>query len=317
MARLTRSQAQLLLHNKFVVILGDSIQRTVYKDLVLFLQTDHCLTNAQLRSKGDESFAGDVLVEGGKMSNGTEYREARQFHGPAHLLRFYFITRVYSAYMESVLADFQAELQPDILIVNSCVWDISRYGSNAIWEYRQNLRRFFSRLNEVLLPECLVIWNMAMPLGDKLKGGFLIPELQHLDATLRCDVIEANFYSAVLADAHGFDVLDLHYRFRFQLQHRAQDGIHWNHLVHRCITRMLLLHIADAWGVALSDGPLHVGPVPCARDVNRLRGFEAQFGRPVDAHWGPAGNDLVMRHRQTRNWILAPYGRPCYRPGPC
>ncbi|XP_072354086.1 PC-esterase domain-containing protein 1A isoform X2 [Scyliorhinus torazame] len=255
MANFTLEEAHLLLHNKFVVILGDSIQRTVYKDLVVFLQTESCLTNTQLRSKGELSFEGDQLVEGGKLSNNTDYREVRQYHSPSHLLRFYFLTRIYSNYVESVLADFQTGLQPDVLIVNSCVWDISRYGSNSIQQYRENLDTFFTRLNEVLLPECLVIWNMTMPLGKKIKGGFLIPELQYLDVTLRCDVIEANFYSALLADAHGFDVLDLHYQFRFHLQHRAADGIHWNKVVHRRITFTLLQHIAEAWGVSLSPHP--------------------------------------------------------------
>ncbi|MED6234327.1 hypothetical protein ATANTOWER_027003 [Ataeniobius toweri] len=44
-------QARLLLHNKFVVVLGDSIQRSVYKDLVVLLQKDKYLTLRQLRSK--------------------------------------------------------------------------------------------------------------------------------------------------------------------------------------------------------------------------------------------------------------------------
>ncbi|XP_078393989.1 PC-esterase domain-containing protein 1A, partial [Cetorhinus maximus] len=168
------------------------------------------------------------------------------------LLRFYFLTQIYSDYVESVLADFQGGPQPDVVIVNSCVWDISRYGSNSTERYRENLDKFFTRLKQVLLPECLVIWNMAMPLDKKIKGGFLIPELQCLEATLRCDVIEASFYSALLAAAHGFEVVDLHFQFRFELQHRAADGIHWSQVVHRQITVRLLQHIADAWGVALS-----------------------------------------------------------------
>lgn len=69
--------------------------------------------------------------------------------------------------------------------------------------------------------------------------------------TLRYDVIEANFYGAMLADAYGLDVLDLHFLFRFSLQHRMKDGVHWNALVHRQITCLLLAHAAQAWGVEL------------------------------------------------------------------
>lgn len=76
------------------------------------------------------SFEHDCLVEGGQlggMHNGTEYREVRQFCSDHHLVRFYFVTRVYSSYMKSILEDFRNGLKPDVVIVNSCVWDISRW----------------------------------------------------------------------------------------------------------------------------------------------------------------------------------------------
>lgn len=75
------------------------------------------------------SFEGDTIIEGGCLSelhNGTGYKEVRQFRSDHHLVRFYFVTRVYSCYMRSVLEDFRRGLKPDVLIVNSCVWDISR-----------------------------------------------------------------------------------------------------------------------------------------------------------------------------------------------
>ena len=79
--------------------------------------------------KGEMSFEQDCLVEGGclsQMHNGTEYREVRQFRSDHHLVRFYFVTRVYSYYMKSILEDFRRGLKPDVIIVNSCLWDISR-----------------------------------------------------------------------------------------------------------------------------------------------------------------------------------------------
>uniref|UniRef100_H3A212 Family with sequence similarity 113 n=2 Tax=Latimeria chalumnae TaxID=7897 RepID=H3A212_LATCH len=245
-------EAKLLLHNKFVAILGDSIQRSVYKDLVVVLQKNAYASNKQLKSKGELNFEHDFLVEGGvlgEQTNGTGYREVRQYRTDHHLVRFYFLTRVYSKYVESVLLDFQAGPQPDVLIINSCIWDISRYGREPMEDYKNNLEKLFTRLDEILLPECLVIWNMAMPLGKKISGGFLIPELQHLDQTLRFDVIAANFYSATMADSYKFDVLDLHYHFRFELQNRVKDGIHWNPIAHRQISNLLLSHIAEAWSV--------------------------------------------------------------------
>lgn len=80
------------------------------------------------------SFEQDCLVEGGrlnKMHNGTGYKEVRQFQSAHHLVRFYFVTQIYSDYMKSILEDFRSGLKPDVIIANSCVWDISR------WVYKE------------------------------------------------------------------------------------------------------------------------------------------------------------------------------------
>ncbi|CAG5929370.1 unnamed protein product [Menidia menidia] len=254
MKSVNHQHATKLLHNKFIVVLGDSIQRAVYKDLVLLLQKDKYLTLRQLKNKGEMSFEQDCLVEGGsliEMNNGTEYREVRQFQSDHHLVRFYFVTRIFSQYMQSILEDFRHGLKPDVIIANSCIWDISRYNSNWIDDYKKNLQRFFDALNEILPEETLVIWNLTMPLGERIKGGFLVPEIQHKAPQFRYDVIEANFYSGTLADAYERDVLDLHFQFRFSLHHRTTDGVHWNAIAHRRITSLLLQHIAQAWGVIM------------------------------------------------------------------
>uniref|UniRef100_A0A3Q4GDW0 Family with sequence similarity 113 n=1 Tax=Neolamprologus brichardi TaxID=32507 RepID=A0A3Q4GDW0_NEOBR len=252
MKSVSHLQASQLLHNKFIVVLGDSIQRAVYKDLVLLVQKEKYLSLRQLRSKGEMTFEQDCLVEGGclgQMHNGTEYKEVRQFQSAHHLVRFYFVTRIYSRYMKSILEDFRHGLKPDLVFVNSCVWDIS--SCSWVDDYKENLHRFFDELREALPEETLVVWNLTMPLGERIKGGFLVPEIEHKAPQLRYDVIEANFYSGTLADAYGMDVLDLHFQFRFSLHHRMKDGVHWNAVAHRKITSLLLQHAAEAWGVIL------------------------------------------------------------------
>ncbi|XP_049574215.1 PC-esterase domain-containing protein 1A isoform X1 [Syngnathus scovelli] len=280
-------QVSQLFHNKFIVVLGDSIQRCVYKDLVLLLQKDEYLRLAQLKRKGEMSFEQDRLMEGGClnfMHNGTGYREVRQYQSPHHLVRFYFVTRVYSDYMKSIMEDFYRGLKPDLVIVNSCVWDISRY--NSKWEagYKDNLIKFFEELLCVLPEESLVIWNLTMPLGERIKGGFLVPEISHKAGHLRHDVIEANFYSGLLAQDCKLDVLDLHFHFRHCLRHRAADGVHWNALAHRRISTLLVLHAADAWGVDL--------PLNSLADISvahLLPGLESErrVVRPPRTNWSP------------------------------
>ncbi|DBA13575.1 TPA: hypothetical protein GDO54_018572 [Pyxicephalus adspersus] len=48
-------------HKKYVAFLGDSIQRSVNKDLVKILQNDYFRTEKQLKGKGDIAFANDTL----------------------------------------------------------------------------------------------------------------------------------------------------------------------------------------------------------------------------------------------------------------
>uniref|UniRef100_A0A8C5Q907 PC-esterase domain-containing protein 1A n=1 Tax=Leptobrachium leishanense TaxID=445787 RepID=A0A8C5Q907_9ANUR len=247
MSAFTSQDAQKLLHNKFVVVLGDSIQRSVYKDLVMLLQHDSYLSEGQLKRKGEMTFENDMLVEGGQlneMHNGIDYREVRQYRTGHHLVRFYFLTRVYSMYLESVLADFTAGPQPDVLIINSCFWDLTRYTFAPMEEYKANLQKLFSRLSKALNPECLILWNMTMP------GGYKDAEIpQHIKYNLKWDVVEGNFYSATLANQYSIDVLDMHYHFRLELQRRCRDAIHWDQLAHRKYTQLLLAHIAQGWGV--------------------------------------------------------------------
>ncbi|XP_056298154.1 PC-esterase domain-containing protein 1A-like isoform X2 [Pseudoliparis swirei] len=290
-AGVLQSEAGLLLHNKFVVILGGSVQRSMYKDLVLLLQRDQYLTATQLKAK-------DVLVEGGQfgpMTNGTEYREVRQYRSDHHLLRFYFLTRVYSPYMESILEDLRQGLQPDVLVINSCLWDITRYGLECLGQYKENLHKFFGQIKSIMHDHCLILWALTMPVGKKIKGGFLVPELSHLAPTLRYDVIEANFYGGRLAEEYGFDVLDLHFHFRFSLQHRRADGIHWDALAHRHISSLLLRHAADAWGVELQAPPPPAAGAVLGRQPDARPHLPAQPRRPpgrrvpANGNWRLAG----------------------------
>ncbi|XP_073474251.1 uncharacterized protein [Aquarana catesbeiana] len=183
------------------------------------------------------------------MHNGVTYREVRQYRTGHHLMRFYFLTRAYSTYMESVLADFKEGPKPDVVIISSCIWDLIRYNYKPLEVYKKNLDCLFNRLTEVLSPECLVIWNMTMPVGFKPSE---MP--QYTKHNLRWDIVEGNFYSATVANFHKMDVLDMHYHFRFDLRSRCKDAIHWNQLAHRKYSQILLAHIAQAWNVEPPEG---------------------------------------------------------------
>ncbi|XP_060244699.1 PC-esterase domain-containing protein 1B isoform X2 [Meriones unguiculatus] len=287
MVRLLASEVQQLLHNKFVVVLGDSVHRAVYKDLVLLLQKDCLLTHKQLRTKGELTFEKDQLMKGGELDtlhNRTDYREVREFCSDHHLVRFYFLTRAYSEYMESVLEELQSGTHaPDVIIMNSCLWDVSRYGRNFLSSYRQNLENLFGRMDEVLPKSCLLVWNTAMPLGDKIKAAFLPQKCKGQYrisvATLKKRVSQANLYSHEEATKRYFDVLDLSFHFRQDRRHLQGDGVHWDEHAHRRLSYLLLSHMADAWGVELPRrDPRQPGPPP--------------WERPGQANTGPQASAL-------------------------
>nr|DBA21021.1 TPA: hypothetical protein GDO54_017746 [Pyxicephalus adspersus] len=61
MKLLSSAGVRRLLHNKYVAILGDYIQRSVNKDLVKILQNDEFRNEKQLKGKVEMSFANNTL----------------------------------------------------------------------------------------------------------------------------------------------------------------------------------------------------------------------------------------------------------------
>lgn len=51
----------------------------MYKDLIALYSGNELLHEQELKSKGEKSFRGDELLDGGFMHNGINYREARRF----------------------------------------------------------------------------------------------------------------------------------------------------------------------------------------------------------------------------------------------
>ena len=84
-----------LQHNKFVLLIGDSVQRSIYKDLVVLYNENRFISDKELRAKGETSFLNDTLVDRSELTNGVHYKEVREFKSDHILIRFYFATRIY------------------------------------------------------------------------------------------------------------------------------------------------------------------------------------------------------------------------------
>nr|XP_039253622.1 LOW QUALITY PROTEIN: PC-esterase domain-containing protein 1A-like [Styela clava] len=237
-----------LLSGKYVLLLGDSVQRSVYKDLVVLCHGNRFMAQSELRQKGEDSFLGDELIHRSELTNGVHYREEREYKNRKFHFKFHFLTRVYNKYVESILKDIEKgrTVCPDVLVLNSCLWDISRYGDNSMNEYRENIEKLCKRLKEMLPHDTLVIWRTALPVSENMKGG-LTPDAEKFRDLLRLDILRGNYFAYNIVSRYSFDVLDMHFHFRHQLHRRANDGVHWNMYAHRRMTNLLLSHISRAW----------------------------------------------------------------------
>ena len=76
------------------------------------------------------------MLEGGRkgnMHNGTSYREKRIYKTGKFKIEFEFITRVFNHHVEGILKGIrESEKKPDVLVVNSALWDMTRYGANCV-----------------------------------------------------------------------------------------------------------------------------------------------------------------------------------------
>ncbi|XP_029107738.1 PC-esterase domain-containing protein 1A [Scleropages formosus] len=278
---ITQSQADRLLRNKFVFIKGDSIQRFVYKDLVLLLEKGAYLTMAQLKLKGEMSFESDTLLEGSLLcetTNSEDYREVRQYCGSHNLIRLYYTTEIISNYTDNVLAAIDSGVKPDIIILNSCVWDLSRFSQSWVPKYGENIHKTMAKLKEILPPECIVMWNMSMPVSGNIVGGYFQPQVgegqtcsmpshskkffsavAHYAKLSNCSDFEfSNWgcsrlwqyvcYSGMVANSHSTIMVDMHFHIRQAVQ-SMKDGPPTIAVAYQRITCLLLEHAAHVWDV--------------------------------------------------------------------
>ncbi|UYV75576.1 hypothetical protein LAZ67_13000652 [Cordylochernes scorpioides] len=149
----------------------------------------------------ENSFCGDKLVSHGGLCRGREYKEERVYKEGPFDIRFYFITKVLGDYIFSLLEGFRKD-PPDIIIVNSCIWDITRWGPLSIDRYKANLPKFFSACREILSPNTLLIWLTAPPISSSMRSALLVGRLEFLTPCLRFHVVQANHYAKKVPHCH-------------------------------------------------------------------------------------------------------------------
>jgi len=231
--------------------MGDSVLRSVYKDLVCLLQENRYLTDQELRKKGELSFIGDELVYGGvkgEQKNSTSYRECRYFKSDFEAIcRYYFVTVCYGEYVEQVLQELSLE-PTDIIVMNSCLWDVHRI-RNGVENYEENLEKLVLSLRR-LMPECIFLWLTTPPVATQSKGGFLVrpkEDAVKIQEVKYCNQIAREVFSAADNIYGTFKIVELDYVFQYFVHHRADDGVHWNERAHRRMSNDPRRNIQGLW----------------------------------------------------------------------
>lgn len=164
-------------------------------------------------------------------------------------------------------------------MVNSLFWDVSKYGEKPVLdkeslmyhytEFEANLRRFidyFERREREMLGKvrnsakqarlpCLKIWRSTLPISTTANTKEMTGTQMNMIKLVN-EISHSNYHAEQIMKTYHWDILDGQYWFRQNyVEHRADDGIHWNSKAHRWLTNIFLTHVAEEWGKGL---PIYV-----------------------------------------------------------
>jgi len=256
-------QGQTLSPGKSILMMGDSLMRGLYKDLLFLTNPDNKsrLTPVeQYRRNREFEYQHDCLLNRSYGTlEGRAFREERDFWSGFHepgtdmQVSYIFLTQCYSDYVEDLIKTYPRKYgsYPDLILINSALWDITRWGGKGIDKFKSNMIKLMDLFKAVLPLYTQVIWLTTPPLGVNIRGGFLLKHLQFQAQSMKFHVMESNVYAANVVASAGYDVLDMHYNCHKTVFRRCGDGIHWNPdgvryqtntwLTHYCLSRNLPL----------------------------------------------------------------------------
>lgn len=250
-----KTDAVNLLKNKHIIFFGDSNIRGQYKDLIWLLNNNLLISQESLRAKLVDSFVGDKLLKKGNLDHGREFEEERSYEKNGIHVEFFFITKCYTKLIVDLMEDIHLGIRsaPDVIVMNSTLWDVSRWGPNGVTLFKNNLVQLAKLFKSSLPMSTLVIWTTALPISSSIRSGLLLKQIEFLQHTLRFDVMEANLFAREIMVNHGYDVLDNHFHTRMQIHRRVSDGVHFYPKAVRLLTNLLLTHIGLSWGQPLPN----------------------------------------------------------------
>ncbi|XGW19822.1 hypothetical protein V3C99_003561 [Haemonchus contortus] len=264
-----------LLKDVHILAIGDSLMRGIYKDLIVMLYGGELIDDGQLRSKTESSFFGDRQIDILPLENDRVFRQAREYHTEFYLIQYLFTTRVMKDDIDTALLELcSANEFPDVILINSCLWDITRYSKAfdydispninrqaaveraALEEFLERVSMLIRRLRLIMPPTTQVIWiNMPWPVPSDSRS--ILNRVDNIDTKHlnRMMIVDANYRASQLFRAAGYDVLDISFYMRNQAlyAYRVKDGVHWDCIGTRIMTQLVIGHLARSWNIPLPD----------------------------------------------------------------
>lgn len=174
-----RSTATKVLEKKTLWMFGDSNMRGIYKDLCWLLEKGTLLPANSLKTKNEVSHANDYRISNGPLHPGRTYEEVREYTKQNNIkVRFTFITKLFSDNLVRVFENIREV--PDYIVLNSCIWDLSRWGPDGVRGFKENLRLTLKLFAEKLPPTTRVIFSTTLPVSFECMGGFLSKEVEFM-----------------------------------------------------------------------------------------------------------------------------------------
>ena len=237
-----------LLARKSVLMFGDSNMRAIYKDLVWLLEEGTLIPKSILRKRNEQTHANDRRTSDGELTASRNYKEVREYDLNT-FVHFEFITRLCPEKFLTTMRN--TKIPPDVVIVNSCMWDLSRWGPSGVTDYLKNFEYMVQFVEKNFKDQIQFVWLTTLPPSFKCHGGFLTEDIRFLNKILPVNIIEANKFAVDCLRKHGFEVIDLHYCMRLLIDMRCSDGIHWEPKPTRYIVNLILNHLSRCWKVDL------------------------------------------------------------------
>lgn len=119
------SITQEFLANKYIVFVGDSIQRCAYKDLVTLLQRNSLVPAEAFKKKTEDSHDNDTQISVSQEKTNTFgfFQVRSYYHEESNTrLAYFFVTRIWSPYCQYLFENDFKYHKPDVIIANSMLY---------------------------------------------------------------------------------------------------------------------------------------------------------------------------------------------------